>query len=82
MSERGCPAEIIDMPMRTSRQPRMVTDPRPHSPRSQGTAHVDVAARLNDKRAQPPNLDYPWLVGSQEEGIAAGLRIHFQGYLY
>ena len=81
MSERGRPAEIIDMPMRTCRQPEVMTDPRPHSARSQGAADVDVAARLNGELAQPPNTDDLRLVGLQEEGIAAGLRIHFQGRL-
>ncbi len=82
MSERGCPAEIIDMPVRTSRQPEVMADPRPHPSRSQGAANIDVAARLNGELAQPPNLDYPPPVGLQEEGIGTGLRIHFQGYLY
>ena len=82
MSERGCPAEIIDMPMRTGRQPDVMTDPRPHPARSQGTANVDVTARLNGKLAQPPNADYPPPVGLQDEGIAAGLGVHSGGYLY
>ena len=82
MSERGRPAEIIDMPMRTLGNMDVMTDPRPHSARSQGTADVDIAARLNGKLAQPPNPDGPPLVGSQEEGIAAGLRVHSGGYLY
>ena len=54
---------------------------RPYPARSQGTADVDVAARLNGELAQPPNPDYPPLVGLQEEGIGTGLRIHFQGRL-
>lgn len=82
MSERSCPAEIINMPMRTSRQPAVMADPRPHPSRSQGAANIDVAARLNGELAQPPNPDYPPPVGLQEQGIGAGLRIHFQGYLY
>ena len=55
---------------------------RPYSARSQGTADVDVAARLNGELAQPPNPDGLLLVGLQEEGIAAGLHVHFWGYLY
>ena len=81
MLERGCPAEIINMPMRTARQPEVMTDSRPQPARSQGTADVDVAARLNGKLAQPPNADGPPPVGLQDEGIAAGTRIHFQGRL-
>ena len=57
VSKRGGPAQIINMPMRTSRQPGMMTDPRPYSARSQGAANVDVAARLNGELAQPSNLD-------------------------
>lgn len=82
MSKRGCPAEIINMPMRTGRQPRMMTDPRPHSSRSQGTANVDVAARLNGELAQPPNLDGLPPVRLQHESIGTGESIHFQGHLY
>ena len=69
------------MPMRTGRRPRMMTDPRPHPSRSQGTANVDVATRLNGEPAQPPNLDGLPLVRLQDEGIGAGVRIHFQGRL-
>ena len=82
MSERSCPAEIINMPMRPGRQPSVMPDPRPHPSRSQGAANIDVAARLNGELAQPPNLDYPPPVGLQEQGIGAGMCIHFQGYLY
>ncbi len=70
------------MPMRTGRQPRMMTDPRPYASRSQGTANVDVAARLNGEPAQPPNPDGPLAVRWQDKGIGAGARIHFQGHLY
>lgn len=77
MSKRGCPAEIINMPMRTGRQPSVMTDPRPHASRSQGTANVDVAARLNGELAQPPNPDGLLMVYLQHEGIGAGVRIHF-----
>ena len=45
------------MPMRMGRQPSVMTDPRPHASRSQGTANVDVEARLNGELAQPSNLD-------------------------
>ena len=65
------------MPVRTGHHTDVMTDPRPHPSRSQGAANIDVAARLNGELAQPPNLDYPRLVGLQEEGIGAGLRIHF-----
>ncbi len=70
------------MPMRTGRQPRMMTDPRPYPSRSQGTANVDVAARLNGELAQPTNLDGLPPVRLQHESIGAGESIHFQGHLY
>ena len=70
------------MPVRTLGNMDVMTDTRPHSARSQGTANVDIAARLNGKLAQPPNPDGLPPVGLQEKGIAAGLRVHFQGYLY
>ena len=70
------------MPMRTLGNPGVMTDPRPYSTRSQGAANVDVAARLNGEPAQPSNLDGLPPVCLQDKGIAAGLRIHFQGHLY
>lgn len=82
MSECGGPAEIINMPMRMGRQPRMMTDPRPHPSRSQGTAYVDVAARLNGELTQPSNLDGLPPVRLQDEGIGSGESLHFQGHLY
>ena len=77
VSKRGGPAQIINMPMRTSRQPGMMTDPRPYSARSQGAANVDVAARLNGESAQPPNLDGLPPVGTQDKGIGAGVSMYF-----
>ena len=65
------------MPMRTDRQPDVMADPRPYSSRSQGTAHVDVADRLNGELAQPSNPDGLLAVRLQDEGIGAGVRIHF-----
>ena len=70
------------MPVRTGRQPSMMANPRSHSARSQGTANVDVAARLNGESAQPPNLDGLPVVSLQDKGIGAGESIHFQGHLY
>ncbi len=70
------------MPMRPGRQPDVMTDPRPHASRSQGTAHVDVAARLNGESAQPSNLDNSPVVSLQDKGIGTGESIHFQGHLY
>ena len=70
------------MPVRPGRQPSVMTDTRPHASRSQGTAHVDVAARLNGELAQPSNLDGLPPVRLQNEGIGTGESIHFQGHLY
>ncbi len=70
------------MPMRSGRQPDVMTDPRPHPSRSQGATDVDVAARLNSESAQSSNLDDSGLVRLQNEGIGAGVRIHFRGHLY